>query len=121
MVAPILVEGGAEVPGVDGVGNPCAPESGFFVYKYFGSWWRQRRYVEFGHQPTLHILDNEVSTDLIEFLETDEKITVQLAPAGCHCRNAVERSIRTLKPLHCRVVHITIDGTRSEERHMSAP
>ena len=46
MVALILVEGGAEVPGVDGVGGPCAPESGFFVYKYFGSWRRQRRYVE---------------------------------------------------------------------------
>ena len=26
-----------------------------------------------GLQPTFHILDNEVSTDLIEFLETDEK------------------------------------------------
>ena len=51
-----------------------------------------------GLQPTLHILDSEVSTDLIEFLETDEKITVQLAPAGCHRRNAAERSIRTLKP-----------------------
>ena len=37
-----------------------------------------------GLRPTLHILNNEVSTDLIEFLKTDEKITVQLAPAGCH-------------------------------------
>ena len=39
VVAPILVKGGAEVPGVDGVGGPCAPERGFFVHKYFGSWW----------------------------------------------------------------------------------
>ena len=50
-----------------------------------------------GLRPTFHILDNEVSTDLIEFLETDEKITVQLAPSGCHRRNAAERAIRTLK------------------------
>ena len=50
-----------------------------------------------GLQPTFHILDNEVSTDLIEFLKTDEKITVQLPPAGCHRRNAAERAIRTLK------------------------
>ena len=48
-------------------------------------------------RPTFHILDNEVSTDLIEFLETDEKITVQLAPAGCHRRNASKRVIRTYK------------------------
>ena len=29
MVAPIMVKGGAEVSGVDGVGGPCAPERGF--------------------------------------------------------------------------------------------
>ena len=39
-------------------------------------------------RPTFHILENEVPTDLIEFIETDEKITVQLTPAGCHRRNA---------------------------------
>ena len=50
-----------------------------------------------GLRPTFHILDNEVSTDLIEFLETDEKIKVQLAPAGCHRRNAAERAIRKFK------------------------
>ena len=48
-------------------------------------------------RPTFHILNNEVSTDLIEFLETDEKITVQLAPAGCHRRNAAEQAIRMIK------------------------
>ena len=52
-----------------------------------------------GLRPTFHILDNEVSTDLIEFLETDENITVQLAPAGCHCKNAAERAIRTFKTI----------------------
>ena len=46
MLAPIMVEGGAEVPGVDGVGGPCALESGFFVYKYFGSWRRHQRCVK---------------------------------------------------------------------------
>ena len=50
-----------------------------------------------GLQYTFHILDNEVLTVLIEFLETDEKINVQLAPAGCHRRNATERSTRTFK------------------------
>ena len=50
-----------------------------------------------GMQPTFHILDNEVSTDLIEFLETDENITFLLAPAVCHRRNAAERAIITLK------------------------
>ena len=44
-----------------------------------------------------HILDNEVSTDLISFLKNDENITVQLAPARCHLRNAAERAIRTFK------------------------
>ena len=48
-----------------------------------------------GLRPTFHILDNEVSTDLIAFLETDENITLQLAPSGCHRRNAAERAIRT--------------------------
>ena len=41
-----MVKGGAKVPGIDGVGDPCAPESGFFVHKYFGSWRRHRRCVE---------------------------------------------------------------------------
>ena len=50
-----------------------------------------------GLRPTFHILDNEVSTDLIEILETDENITVQLAPVGCHRRNASERAIRMFK------------------------
>ena len=50
-----------------------------------------------GLRPTFHILDNEVSTNLIAFLETDENITVQLAPAGFHRRNAAERAIRMFK------------------------
>ena len=50
-----------------------------------------------GLRPNFHILDNEVSTDLIAFLETDENINVQLAPAGCHCRNTEEIEIITFK------------------------
>ena len=50
-----------------------------------------------GLQPTFHILDNEVSTDRIAFLKTNENITVQLASAGFHRRNASEREIRTFK------------------------
>ena len=56
-----------------------------------------RKLKAVGLRPTFHILDNEVSTDLIEFLKTDENITVQLAPAGRHRRNAAEKSIRTFK------------------------
>ena len=48
-------------------------------------------------RPTFHILDNEVSTDLIAFLEIDENINVQLVPAGCHRRNAEERAVRMFK------------------------
>ena len=29
VVAPIMVKGGAKVPGIDGVGGPCAPEGEF--------------------------------------------------------------------------------------------
>ena len=32
VITPIMVKGGAEVPGVDGVGGPCATEGGFFVH-----------------------------------------------------------------------------------------
>ena len=44
-----------------------------------------------GLRTTFNILDTEVSTDLIAFLEYDENITVQLAPTGFHRRNATER------------------------------
>ena len=50
-----------------------------------------------GLRPNFHIIDNEVSTDLIALLESYENITVKLAPAGCHRRNAAERAIRTFK------------------------
>ena len=46
VVAPIMVEVGAKVPVVDGVGGPCAPERGFFAQKYFGSWQRHWRGIE---------------------------------------------------------------------------
>ena len=88
-----------------------------------------------GLRPTFHILDNEVSTDLIAFLQSDENITVQLAPAGCHCTNAAERAIRTFKnhfitglctahqhfPLNKWDSRGTIDGPRSEERRTESP
>ena len=37
MVTPIVVKGGAELPGVDGVGGPGATEVGFFMHQYPGS------------------------------------------------------------------------------------
>ena len=46
MVTPIMVKSGAEVPGVDGVGGPCATEGGFFVHQYPGSWGRHWSGIE---------------------------------------------------------------------------
>ena len=37
MVTPIMVKGGAEVPGVDGVGCPGTTEGGYVVHQYHGA------------------------------------------------------------------------------------
>ena len=49
-----------------------------------------------GQDPTLHIMDNETSVDLIAMLQK-EAITIQLVPPHLHRRNAAERAIRTFK------------------------
>ena len=49
-----------------------------------------------GLKPSLQQLDNEASAMLCEFI-TSNSIDFQLAPPNIHCRNAVERAIRTLK------------------------
>ena len=41
-----MVKDGAEVPGVDSVGGPCAMEGGFFMHNYFGSWGRHWSGIE---------------------------------------------------------------------------
>ena len=46
MVIPIVVKGGAEIPGVDGVGGPGATESGFFMHQYHGARGRHRSSIE---------------------------------------------------------------------------
>jgi hypothetical protein len=49
-----------------------------------------------GFTPKLQTLDNEASTALKNFF-TVNNIAYQLVPPHCHRRNAVERTIRTLK------------------------
>ena len=50
-----------------------------------------------GIQPVLHILDNETSQDLLNFLEDTKELKVQRVPPDCHRRNTAERAIRTYK------------------------
>ena len=49
-----------------------------------------------GMKPKLQMLDNEVSTILLNYLEKN-KIQVQLAPPHMHRQNLAERAIRTFK------------------------
>ena len=49
-----------------------------------------------GLKPRLQMLDNEVSTILLNYMEKN-KIDVQLAPPHMHRRNLAERAIRTFK------------------------
>ena len=46
VVTPIMVKGGAEVPGVDGMGGPGATEGGFFMHQYHGDRGRHRSSIE---------------------------------------------------------------------------
>ena len=46
MITPIMVKGGAEIPGVDGMGGPGATEGGFFMYQYHGARERHRGSIE---------------------------------------------------------------------------
>ena len=41
-----MAKGGTKVTGVDGVGDPCATEGGFFVHQYHGSRGRHWRGIE---------------------------------------------------------------------------
>ena len=41
-----MVKGRDEVPGVDGVGGPCATEGGVFLHQYLGSWGRHWSGIE---------------------------------------------------------------------------
>lgn len=53
-------------------------------------------FIKQGHQPTVHILDNECSRELkLSFKE--EAITFQLLPPYVHRRNSAERAIQTWK------------------------
>ena len=49
-----------------------------------------------GHRPKLHTLDNEASSLLKDFLDS-ESVKYQLTPIGSHRTNRAERAIRTFK------------------------
>ena len=49
-----------------------------------------------GLTPKIHIMDNEVSEDLMKYFE-DSDIQFQLVPPHMHRINAVERAVRTFK------------------------
>ena len=53
-------------------------------------------FIKHGHCPTIHILDNEFSKDIKQYLK-EEEIWYQLVPPYVHRRNASERSIQTWK------------------------
>ena len=46
MITPIIVKGGAEIPGIDGMGGPGVTEDGFFVYQYHEAQWSHRGSIE---------------------------------------------------------------------------
>ena len=55
-----------------------------------------KRLLKAGLRPKVDRLDNEISQELKEYLD-EHSITFQLAPPGCHRRNAAERAVRTFK------------------------
>ena len=46
VITPIMVKGGAKIPGVDGMGGPGATEGGFFMYQHYGSRGSHRGSIE---------------------------------------------------------------------------
>ena len=56
----------------------------------------QNYFAAKGYKPEYHRLDNECPEEFKAYM-TSIGETYQLAPAGCHRRNAAERAIRTFK------------------------
>ena len=55
------------------------------------------RLVRSGIVPVKHILDNEVSEAMKDVIRDEYKMQMELAPPGCHRRNAAEVAIRNFK------------------------
>ena len=49
--------------------------------------------------PQLHVMDNECSKFLKDYLNEEEKVKIQLVEPDMHCINAAERAIQTYKNL----------------------
>ena len=47
--------------------------------------------------PRKHVLDNEVSDSMKEFIRSTHGMELELVPPGCHRRNAAEVAIRNFK------------------------
>ena len=54
------------------------------------------RLTKNGHKTNLYILDNEISSNVKDAMETHE-VDYQKVPPGIHRRNAVEKAIQTFK------------------------
>eukprot|EP00804_Cyclotella_cryptica_P005135 CCRYP_011533-RA/>CCRYP_011533-RA protein AED:0.44 eAED:0.46 QI:0/0/0/1/1/1/2/0/328 len=50
-----------------------------------------------GIVPRKHVLDNEISTAMKDLIQDTYKMSLELVPAGCHCRNATEVAICNFK------------------------
>jgi Reverse transcriptase (RNA-dependent DNA polymerase). len=65
--------------------------------EHINAWKTCYKYLEDrGQKPTLHIMDNETSNNLLRAIQR-KKVQIQLVPPHVHRRNAAERAIRTFK------------------------
>jgi hypothetical protein len=65
--------------------------------EHIKAWTTCNQYLEDrSYHPTLHIMDNETSNNLLRAIQK-KKVQIQLVPPHVHRRNAAERAIRTFK------------------------
>ena len=74
--------------------EPMKSRTGFAINNYYQE--IRQLLSKQGLQPKLHILDNECSQVLKDYMG-DEQELFQLVPPHLHQRNAAERAIQTLK------------------------
>ena len=59
--------------------------------------------------PKKHVLDNEISQAMKDYVQDKYKMTVELVPPGCHRRNAAEVAIRNFKAHFLSILAGTAD------------
>eukprot|EP00956_Cyclotella_meneghiniana_P001304 scaffold1404_cov37-Cyclotella_meneghiniana.AAC.8 len=59
--------------------------------------------------PKKHVLDNEISQAMKDYVRDEYKMTVELVPPGCHRRNAAEVAIRNFKAHFLSILAGTAD------------